>query len=674
MDFFALQDEARRRTRRLVALFVLAVAGTVLVVYLVFTLGYGFYVQESRRASDPAFRAQTGWTLGAAPPYRTLRGESSWWDGTAFGLTTGATLLLIGIGAGLRAVALSSGGRAVAEMLGGEALAPAPSDPAERRLAHVVEEMAIASGMAVPAVYVLRGERGINAFAAGLEPDGAVIGVTQGAMEQLTRDELQGVIAHEFSHILNGDMRLNMRLCVMTHGILFLAVTGQALLRAMWRVPVRVRGSRRQGGGELAVFAAMLAAGLALVLIGSVGHGFAWLIQAAVSRQREFLADAAAVQFTRNPSGIAGALAKAAGVSGRQRRLASTHAGELGHFLFSHEGTAWLGGWAATHPPLEERIRRIDPQFLEHWRPPAPVQDEEAGPRGGGRGTRVAEAVLASALSAGTAPAQGHAPLRPRHEHLAYAQSLIGALPAGLLEAARDSFAARALVLAVLQARGGQAVPAELEAEDPGLFREAARLLPLCQELPVQAKLPLVDLAVPALRALAPAQYGAFRGLLDRWIVQDGEISLFEFALQHCLKCHLDPVFPGLPPEPAAPSLHSLAAVAQEIRTVLGAVAYAAGEPSEAGAAFARGVGSVNLAGLDPELPSPEQCGLAEVAAALLRLAGLTPSLRRNVLYAAAQTAAHDGRLGVEEAELLRALGDALNAPLPPFLDELQRA
>jgi Zn-dependent protease with chaperone function len=682
MDFFTLQDQARKRTRRLVALFALAVTGTVLAVYAVFTLGYGFCVHESRRASDPQFRAESGLMLGASAPYRTAAGGRSWWNATAFTLTTGATLLLIGTGAALRAFALTQGGRAIAEMLGGTRLPSAPSDPAERRLAHVVEEMAIASGIPVPEVYVLQGERSINAFAAGTRPGEAVIGVTRGAVDQLSRDELQGVVAHEFSHILNGDMRLNMRLCIMTHGILFLAVTGRALLRLAGEVSLRMRGSRRDGRADLAIIAVLVASGLALLGIGSIGYLFAWLIQAAVSRQREFLADAAAVQFTRNPAGIAGALARLLETPGRARRLASAQAGELGHFLFSHPGAGWLGEWVATHPPLEERIHRIDPDFLRQWRARPrrdPAEEASATSSAPAAGSAAAlppvlsdSVVLGTLLASSPKPAQAIAPLRPRHEHLAYAQALIDGLPAPLLEAARQPFAARAVVLAVLHARSGAGWPEGLEAADPALFREASRLAPLCAELDPRAYLPLVDLAVPALRALSPAQYLDFRTLLEQWIAQDGEISLFEFALQHCLKCHLDPAFPTLASKPTAPALHQLATVAEEIRCVLGAVAYAAADPTRAADAFRQGVASVELTGLDATLPDPESCDLADVAAALHRLSGLTPSLRRNVLYAAAQTAAHDGVLGIEEAELLRALGDALNCPLPPFLGRLE--
>lgn len=660
MEFFTHQDHARRLTRRLLVLYAVAVCGVVAAVYVIFTAAYGLVVHETRRARDPEFRARTGWTWGVSPPFITAAGRSTWWDPLAFAGLSGITVVIIGVGAGMQSAAFARGGRAVAELLGGTAPRPDDPDPDLRRLRNVVEEMAIASGCPVPEVYVLEGERSINAFAAGRRPAEAVIGITRGALRQLTRDELQGVIAHEFSHILNGDMRLNMRLGVLTHGILFLAVAGHALIRGAFHLP---RGSRhgRDGGGQLAAMLLMLGSGLALVAVGSVGHAFAWLIQAAVSRQREFLADAAAVQFTRHPAGIAGALAKAAGAP---RRLASAHAGELGHFLFCGSAPQWLGNWTATHPPLEERIRRIDPDFLEHWRPEPPADTADPPvrrpplPVGG-------TVVLGSLLAQGTRPSQAHAPLRPRHEHLAYAVELIRTLPAPVLEACRSPFSARALVLALLPA------PEDLAGIDPALRAEMGRLDPHLRAIDPRARLPVIDLAIPALRLLSPAQYVEFRALTEAAIASDAEISLFEFALQQCLKNQLDAAFSQTRPTADPPALTTLAAVWEELRVVLGALAYARRDPARAGESYAAGVAALEVAELDAALPPAGVCGLAEFAVALEQLNRLTPGLRRRVLYAAAQTVAVDGVLSVEEAELIRALGDALNTPVPPFLSRL---
>jgi Zn-dependent protease with chaperone function len=688
MDFFSHQDRAKGHSRLLLALFSLAVLGTVFSVYLTFTLAYGFYTHESRRAGDVDFRQkmQTGWTLGASPPYRNYRGMPSWWDPTVFSGVTGITLLLIATGAALQAGNFTAGGSAVAALLGGRPIAPGTQDPQEQRLINVVEEMAIASGMPAPATFVLSEDTSINAFAAGHQPGTAVIGVTRGTLEQLTRDELQGVVAHEFSHILNGDMRLNMRLSILSHGILFLAATGQTLIRAIARVPLR---GGKNNGGHIFVILILLASGLALMAIGSIGHAFAWLLQAAISRQREFLADAAAVQFTRNPSGIAGALARIATNTTRSRRLHSPHAGELGHFLFSKGSHTFFEGWTSTHPPLEERIHRIIPGFLDHWTPPAEtVRAAEKPARSSAPPppplplpglppllqeiTRVplTPALLGSTLTPGapTAPPL----LRPRHEHLAYAQRLLHNLHPALVASAHDPYAARALVLAVLRASQDPPLPTELAASDPGLHEETLRFLPACQALDPRVRLPLVDLAIPALRTLTPAQYLDFRQILHLWIQVDGQITLFEFALLQCLKTHLDPAFPSLhSPSTTVPPLHNLALVTHEIRIMLGALAYTQQSPEMTLKAFAYGLDFIDFNITDKSIPPAEQCDLIHVETALKRLALLTPGLRRNVLYASAQTVALDGTLGIEESELIRALGDALNCPLPPFLHEL---
>src|SRR5262245_6904888 len=281
------------------------------------------------------------------------------------GAVTAAIIFIVSL---FNVARLGRGGAAVAEMAGARRVAPNSTDPLERRFVNVVEEMAIASGVRVPAVYVMEGERGINAFAAGWDVSGAVVAVTRGTLETLNRDELQGVIGHEFSHILNGDMRLNVRMLGVLAGIVFIGSIGEFVMRSTRES----RDSKSAGG--------IFLAGLALFIIGYVGLFFARLIKAAVSRQREFLADASAVQFTRNPDGIAGALDQIRG-AGRGALISARCAEDMSHMFFGQSVRLRLGGLFATHPSLDERIARINPRFQPatyRQKRPAAEQGSEA--------------------------------------------------------------------------------------------------------------------------------------------------------------------------------------------------------------------------------------------------------------------------------------------------------
>ena len=270
------------------------------------------------------------------------------WNPQLFLLAAVGTLAVIALGSGFKTLELAQGGSSVATMLGGRLVAPTTTDPDERKLRNVVEEMAIAAGVPVPQVYLLPEEQGINAFAAGHSTSDAVVAVTAGAVRLLTRDELQGVIGHEFSHILNGDMRLNLRLMGIVFGILCLAVIGRVLLYT------RSRSSKDKNPLPLL--------GLALIVIGWIGVFFGRLIQAAVSRQREFLADASSVQFTRNPAGLAARSRKIGGLSFGSK-LEAAHAEEASHMFFGNGMSESFFHLMETHPPLAERIRAIDPSF-----------------------------------------------------------------------------------------------------------------------------------------------------------------------------------------------------------------------------------------------------------------------------------------------------------------------
>ena len=361
MDFFERQDQARRSTRRLIVYFIMAVILIILSIYIA------------------AIAIFLGFNLNADSEL-----PFEWWNSELFLWITGATVSVVVIGSLYKIFALSQGGVVVARSLGGRLIESNTPNPQERRLLNVVEEMAIASGTPVPSVFLLEKEKSINAFAAGFTPTDAVIGVTQGTLQILSRHELQGVIAHEFSHILNGDMRLNIRLIGVLNGILVIAMIGYAILRGTSR-----SSSSKKGGGG-----AVLAFGAALFIIGYVGVFFGKLIKSAVSRQREFLADASAVQFTRNPDGLAGALKKIGGLV-HGSRIKSSKAEEASHLFFSDgmhgKASPFLSmrnhkppvqtrsafSFMATHPPLETRIKRIDPSFRGRF-PAVHVPSKEA--------------------------------------------------------------------------------------------------------------------------------------------------------------------------------------------------------------------------------------------------------------------------------------------------------
>jgi Zn-dependent protease with chaperone function len=625
--FFENQDRARRKTGRLVVFFVLAVLAIIAMLYAlaVFVVGYQTY--------DPSSGARLS--------------ELGWWNPELLVQVALLALVIVGGGSLFKIAQLRGGGKAVAESLGGRLVHSDTGDPTERKLRNVVEEMAIASGTATPPVYMLDDELGINAFAAGFSPSDAVVGVTRGCAERLSRDELQGVIAHEFSHMLNGDMRLNIRLIGVVHGILIIGIIGYILLRSA--------GLSRSRGGRDNSGAALLAAGFGLMIIGFLGTFFGNLIKASVSRQREFLADASAVQFTRNPDGIAGALKKIGGFeTGSQ--IEHPNAPEASHMFFGQGIASGINALFSTHPPLAERIRRLDPSFdgdLAHAPAAGPRSTEAAV-----SGFAGAPAVTAVDQIGQTTPA-----------HLRHAAQLIASLPAEVVASAHEAYGARAVIYALLIDRDADARRIQLDRlashADPAVHAETRKLLPLVERVGTGARLPLVDLAIPALRELSPAQYAAFKANVEELIAADRKIDVFEWTLQRILLHHLAPEFEKA--RPARVKYRSLERVAPHCQVVLSTLAHA-GSRSEASAshAFERGVSELRVPELD--LLPVNHCGLAQLDAAFSVLEELAPQPKGQFLHACAVTVAADREVTVVEAELLRATADSLGCPMPPLL------
>jgi len=492
VDFFARQDASHRATRYLVLLFGLA--------FLAVGLATGIVVMIALGVS------------GNAP-------------GAAFSepevliVTVAVVVGLMVIASLSRVAMLSQGGGHVARMLGGTRIQGDDQDTAHRRLLNVVEEMAIASGLPVPEVYVLEQEAGINAFAAGLTPGDAAVAVTRGSLERLSRAELQGVIAHEFSHVLNGDMRLNLRLMGFSFGILVLALLGRTMLRASGR-GMRMRVSRRgKGAGGILMIA------LALVVIGGIGVVLSRLIKAAVSRQREVLADASAVQFTREPMALAGALKKIGGFS---PYIEHAETEEVSHMLFGRAGKSFTGLFA-THPPLPERIKALDPSFE-----PGDYIASEPGLSDEGP---VESAGISQLHGGGEIKLDSAGTIEPEA-----GRALHAAIPADILDAAHSSQSAWLLVLALgLELGGGSAAEQRILENQIGGDR-TRRCLALHRQigtLDPGLRLPLFELAVPALKARPPEEIEYLFELLAKLAAADGQLSLFEYLLQRLLRTYL---------------------------------------------------------------------------------------------------------------------------------------
>jgi Zn-dependent protease with chaperone function/uncharacterized tellurite resistance protein B-like protein len=666
-SFFENQQLARRNTTLLVLTYFLAVAGVIIAVDLVLAGAwlYGFadlYVPKGR---SPGMLA----LFGAIPPKIYLRG--------ALG-----TALLIFVVSGWNIVQLSSGGKAVAEMVGARRVSPDTRDPLERRLMNVVEEMSIASGVRVPGVYVMDGEPGINAFAAGYDVSDSIVTVTRGTLETLNRDELQGVVGHEFSHILNGDMRLNIRMIGVLAGIVFIGSIGEFIMRS------------QRGGGDNKGAVPIFLGGLALLLIGYIGLFFARLIKAAASRQREFLADASSVQFTRNPDGIAGALDQI-GVSAAGALIANRHAEDVSHMFFGQGITVRLSGLFDTHPPLEERIARVHARFdrasYRKTRAVAVAVDvEEKDSKGDERRKTAASAILAAG-AAGLAGRRG-ADLGTGWGRSAgdsvrlvgsmdgakvdYAARLLQALPAGLRESLRDPEGARAAMVALLLAPKDDVMKLQLDAlaaKGMAALAEQARAAEsLTRRLGAAFHLPLIDLSLPAVKSLPQEGRDELIGALETVIHADRRVSLHEFVVLTMARSQLAPRG-----KPGAAGSRRLADLQDAALIVLSLVAHAGTRQDASGQRGAALAEAMRAGAKEMGLPETAAAGALtlEVAAEALEvLKGLAPMQKAVLVKGLFAAVTHDGTIRVMEAELMRMVGAVLDCPLPPLLESVDPA
>ena len=568
-------------------------------------------------------------------------------------------LACIAIGAIREIIRLRDGGEALAELAGGRPVPSATQEPLERRLLNVVEEMAIASGVRVPKVYVLDGEGAINAFAAGRDVSSAVIGVTRGALERLSRDELQGVIGHEFSHILNGDMGLNLRMIGVLAGIVVIGSVGAFVMRS-------TRGSSKNSGGVVLF-------GLALFIIGYTGLFCARLIKAAVSRQREFLADASSVQFTRNPDGLAGALDQIR-TAPAGALIGGRYAEEMSHMFFGQALS--LARLFATHPPIGERILRINPRFLAvQYRARRDLQAEGTVPpeKSSPGGRRSADLGVAWDRSAAESAALVGALDAGKRDHAA---RLLAAIPEGLRASLREPAGAAAAVAALLAAPKDDVLEQQLEAlRAAGLaamvepVRAAAQLT---RGLSEAFHLPLVDLALPALKSAPEDLRKTLIGTLQALAYADRRVSLHEFVVLSLMRYQLAAAPTG------AAGRKRLADMAPEVGLLVAVIARAGtradatGERSEA-LDQAIAAGGKEL-GIDFGAARAANLSLEAVGGALEAARELAPLEKARLVKGLFAAVTADGVIRVGEAGLMRLVGAVLDCPLPPLIEELDPA
>ncbi len=637
MNFFAAQAQARRSTLWMVVLFILAVFSLIVITNLLVMMVLAYFNNNQSQALR----------IGA---------EFDW---STFFLISIVVVVVVLSGTFYKLLQLSSGGRAVAEALGGRIIPQNSRDPLQRKILNVVEEMAIASGAAVPTVYLLEGHDVINAFAAGMSPSDAVIGVTEGAVRYLTRDELQGVVAHEFSHIFNGDMRLNIRLMGVLHGILLIGIIGYYLMRVM-------SGSRDSRGRDGSAF---LMLGLGLMVIGFMGTFFGQWIKAVVNRQREYLADASAVQFTRNPEGIAGALKKIGGLP-NGAAIESPAAPEYSHAYFASGVSSFLMTIFASHPPLNKRIKRVDPRWSGHFVTPKALDVETGTANSSTAAPKIEEKKFVTAL-VGDAFLAIDMMGQPGQAHLEHVRDLLSDIPATVITEAHDTQGAQSIVLALL-ADADPAIRAQQwnvlhSLDNSTIMTKTTQLVDAVRQLPRATWLPLIDLSIPALRTLSLPQYEQFKNAVMGFIKADKKLALFEWVLKQIIVRQLD-MLHGI--QKPATAVHSyLGAVKQPLEIVLSILAYSEQvNVEQAQVAFDAAKKAIGATAF--KMVPRADITLKNLSEAMEELAKVKPLLKSRILKACVWCVSSDNEVTIAEMEILRAIAATLDVPLPPILPE----
>jgi len=649
MNFFEHQERARKQSRWIIFAFIAVTLLIVLAVDLVVMLviaGQSATLSTGEIGFGAIFSAQ------------------AWQDNAGLLLSSSAvTGGAIGLASLGKIASLRSGGGKVARDMGATIVTPDTRDPLRRRLYNVVEEIALASGTPVPEVYVMENEPGINAFAAGYTASDAAVAVTQGTLERLDRAELQGVIAHEFSHIFNGDMRINIRMMGVIFGIMVIAILGRKFLHAS---RYRVSSSRNNNGS------AIVGIGLALMLVGYVGLFFARWMKSALSRQREYLADASAVQFTRDPEGISGALKKIAAYN--HSSYLKSDSEEVSHMLF---GSGYRSLMFSTHPPLEKRIARLEKGFdasdiellakklkkqeiREHVQAELAANEQQERQEARGKGGFFDVEGMFGDIG------------NPSTERIAAAAVLAASLPSGLSSSAHSlEWAPEVLFYCLLdedeEIRNKQLL---IVVEQMGDIseRKIQHLLQTHGLVKVEQRLPILEMSFPTLKRRPISDIERIQTTVDLLANADNKIDSFEFLLTRLIKQYLFEAN-----QPNRVRLHGSKRIRNKdhlakLATVLSILASHGQERSTAQGlqlaqrAFREGMA---VAGVNHMNLSFNDQWQSELDSAITHLDELTSKDKSIVVEALVRTVLDDKKIVTEEHEMLRVICALIHVPIP---------
>lgn len=627
MNFFESQANARGQTKRLIVLFTLAVITLVILTNLLVMGVLGFTGLEGKPL--------------------TLAYVKALFDWETFLIIGGCVVTFVAISSVYKVSTLSQGGKVVAQSLGGVLVTHESDNLQHNVLLNVVEEMAIASGTPVPPVYLLKNEDAINAFAAGFTTDDAVIGITQGALDYFTRDELQGVVAHEFSHIINGDMRINMRLTGVLYGITLLGLIGYFIMRGS------SIGKRSKRGNQAALL------GLGLVVIGYGGTFFGNLIKASVSRKREYLADASAVQFTRNNQGIANALKKIGGYKFGSK-LETSEAQSFSHAFFSNAVSHKFSSLFSTHPPLPERIKALDPQWTGHYKntdtkSTSSISNEA---QQSAQVSSFVDAQSSGSLIAGVGQLKA--------AHIKQAEHLLNEIPKPLYTMAHNTLGAQALVYALLLHENNQSQKSVqlryLASNLPdSIYTKIVDVLEDVGLLSIQCRLPLIEIALPQLRLMPSNRYEAMLTQMQHLVYVDEQLTVFEWALSNIVANYLQAEFEKA--DVKRVTHRKLQDLRGDVEYALSVLIHEFATESDFDSILEAASEEIN--GLTMSLLPKHQLSIEGFANSINELSKLPPIKKQKVLSALIVALAFDECYSPQEYEVIRAIADCLGCPMP---------